>query len=341
MQCKPEQLLSILQKASHPMIWLSGDDPLLMSEAAIEVRAWAREKGFSEREIFEVGNGFDWNSLTACGNDLSLFADRKLIDLRLNNAKLDEKARLALQEYLANPNPDNLLLFTSPKIEKAAQNTKWFKSLESQAVFCQLWAPTTSQFPQWLRQRLRKVGLDADNEALQLLCERVEGNLLAAVQEVEKLSILATTDQLDAATIMNMVADSSRYNVFSLTEACLSGQSDRALRILSHLEAEGEECLGLTFMLTRELRSLATMSEAIDAGHNVNAVLQQHRVWSSRLGMMTSALRRHNSRTLQKLLKIAMHVDHAVKGLNTHNPWDELQKLVLGISNPRLLVGMV
>lgn len=341
MQIKPDQLAQRLQQNSLPLVWISGDEPLLVQEACDTVRAFAREQGFGERQILEADKGFDWNQLLASGNDLSLFAERKLIDLRLNTAKVEEDARKALLEYLDNPNPDNLLLLTSSRIDKASQSTKWFRSLEEKALFCAIWPPRESELPQWIRQRLRAHGLDADADALQLLVERVEGNLLAAAQEVEKLRILSDTDRLDADTVLRVVADSSRFDVFALTDACLAGNTERALKVLTHLEAEGEECLGLSFMLCREVRALSAMLADLEQGHNLNGVLQQHRVWSNRAPLVTKALERHNQRSLLALLERARRVDQAVKGLLDLRPWDELANLALGLSNPRLLVGMV
>lgn len=341
MQIKAEQLAQRLKQNQLPLVWISGDDPLLVQEACDSVRELARSQGFGEREILEAGNGFDWNQLLASGNDLSLFAERKLIDLRLRTAKVEEDARSALLDYLQNPNPDNLLLLTTGKIDKASQSTKWFRSLEEKALFCAIWPPTEAQLPQWIRGRLQKLGMDADQEALQLLAEKVEGNLLAAAQEVEKLRILSSRDQLDARTVLQVVADSSRFNGFALTDACLAGNSERALKILSHLEAEGEECLGLTFMICRELRALSAMLVDLEAGHNLNGVLQNHRVWSNRTQMVTGALRRHSQQSLLQLLERARRVDQAVKGLLDLRPWNELAGLVLGFSNPRLLVGVI
>lgn len=341
MQIKAEQLAQRLKQNQLPLVWISGDDPLLVQEACDTVREFARAQGFGERQVLEAGNGFDWTQLLASGNDLSLFAERKLIDLRLHTAKVEEDARSTVLEYLKNPNPDNLLLLTTGKIDKAAQSTKWFKQLEEQALFCAIWPPNEQQLPQWIRQRLQKLGMDADTEALQLLAEKVEGNLLAAAQEVEKLRILSNKDHLDAETVLQVVADSSRFNVFALTDACLSGNSERALKILAHLEAEGEECLGLTFMVCREIRALSAMLTDLEQGHNLNGVLQNHRVWSNRTQMVTGALERHNQRSLLALLDRARRVDQSVKGLLDLRPWDELANLVLGLSNPRLLVGMI
>ena len=338
---KPEQLSGRLKQGSHALVWVSGDESLLVQEACDVVREFARSEGFGEREVMDAGANFNWDQLFTAGSALSLFADRKLIDLRLPTAKLEEEARAALEAYLTNPNPDYLLLLTTAKIDKASQATKWFKTLESKALFCQIWPISEQQLPQWIKQRLAQHGLTADSDALQLLADRVEGNLLAAAQEIEKLLLQTSATHLDVQTIMAAVADSSRYNVFDLTEACLAGNSSRALKILAHLQAEGDECLMLVGMLCKEIRALASMREEIDHGQNIHAVMQNHRVWNNRTQMVSSALQKHTRTSLQTLLDKARIVDQSVKGLLDYKPWDELAGVVLGLSNARLLVGVI
>lgn len=341
MLIKPDQLTARLKKAPPPFVWIGGDDTLLVQEACDKVRQFAREQGFSEREVLDAGTGFDWNQLLAAGNTLSLFAERKLIDMRLGSAKLDDTARSALLGYLENPNPDNLLLLTTGKIDKAAQSTKWFKALESKGLFCQIWPISEQQLPQWITERLQQNGMTADADAVRLLAERVEGNLLAAAQEVEKLRLLITGTHLDAATVMSVVADSSRFNVYTLIDACLEGHSARALKILNHLQAEGEDCLKILSPLCYQVRNLAMMAAETEQGRSIPAVLQAHGVWSNRTQLVGSALQRHSRGSLQALLERARLVDQSVKGLLDKRPWDELAGMVLGLSNARLLVGVI
>lgn len=337
MQIKPDQLAARLKQNALPLIWISGDEPLLVQEACDSVRAFARAQGFTEREVLDAGANFKWEQLLSSGNSLSLFAERKLIDLRLNSGKLDEDARAALGEYLDNPNPDNLLLLTTGKIEKQAQSTKWFSALESRALFCPIWPVGERDLPQWIRQRLQKHGLTADADAIEILVERVEGNLLAANQEVEKLRLLVNATHLDAQTVLEAVVDNSRFTVFALTDACLGGNSGRALNILNHLQAEGEECLFILNMLCREIRALAGIKADVEQGMNPHSAMQTRGVWQNRQTLVSSALDRHSHGSLQKLLDRARIVDQSVKGLRDDKPWDELANVALGLANPRLL----
>jgi DNA polymerase-3 subunit delta len=340
MQIKPDQLASRLKQNTLPMIWINGDDPLLIQEACDSVRQFAREQGFTEREVLDAGANFNWNQLLASGNSLSLFAERKLLDLRVSG-KLDDTARAALGVYLDNPNPDNLLLLTTGKIDKQAQSSKWFSALENRAMFCPIWPVAERELPQWIRQRLQKHGLTADAEAIEVLVERVEGNLLAANQEVEKLRLLANSTHLDAKTVLEAVVDNSRFTVFALTDACLGGNSGRALNVLNHLQAEGEECLFILNMLCREIRTLAGIKADVDQGLNAHSAMQTRGVWSNRKDLVSGALDRHSHNSLQKLLDRARIVDQSVKGLLDNKPWDELASVALGLSNPRLLVGVI
>ena len=183
--------------------------------------------------------------------------------------------------------------------------------------------------------------MSAESEALQLLADRVEGTLLAAAQEVEKLRIVAGSDRVDLDTVLDAVADSSRFTVFALTDACLAGNTERALKVLQHLQAEGAEALFILNMLCREVRALSGMLDDLAAGQNINAVLQNHRVWSNRSAMVRRALQLHDQVSLQGLLARARRVDQSVKGLLELRPWDELAGLVVKFSDPRLLVGVV
>lgn len=339
MQIKPEQLAQRLKQQAVPLVWISGDESLLVQEACDLVRKFAREQGFTEREVIDAGAGYDWNQLLMSNNSLSLFADRKLIDLR--PARIDENARQTLVAYLDNPNPDNLLLLTTGKIEKAAQSSKWFMAIESKALFCPIWPVGEKELPGWMEQRLRQHGLTIERDALQVLCDRVEGNLLAAAQEVEKLRIVAKDTTITTQLVLESVADNSRFTVFSLTDACLGGNTERALKVLDHLRAEGDEPLALLAMLTRELRSLSAMLADMARGRSARDVVQANRVWGNRVQLTERALQIHNPRTIQMLLERARVVDQTVKGLLDRAVWDELASLVLQFSNPRLLSGLL
>ncbi|MDT8398254.1 MAG: DNA polymerase III subunit delta [Pseudomonadales bacterium] len=336
MQVKPEQLLPQLQRKAMPVVWISGDETLLVQDSCDRVRKYAREQGFSEREVLDVHSSFDWNTLLASASNLSLFGDKKLIDLRLASGKLDEMAKKTLQAYVENPGPDNLLLITSGKVEKASQNTKWFKAIESQACFVQVWPVNAQQLPGWIRQRLKVAGLTADAAAVTLLAELVEGNLLAAAQEIDKLAILAERSNLDQETVLTFVSDNARFTVFNLIDAALEGAAAKALRILSHLRSEGVDPLQILSLLCRELRSLVRMKAQMDAGAHINGVMQAERVWNNRSALVSKALHNHNLKKLERILQNAGIIDQSIKGMRGSNPWDDLAVMILQLANTSL-----
>lgn len=336
MQLKPEQLLPQLKQGLPAIVWIAGDETLLVQESCDAVRKLAKEQGFLEREVYTAQAGFDWSALLESGNSLSLFAEKKLIDLHLNTGKPDRDAQKALQQYLANPSEDNLLLISGPRLDKASTKAKWFSQLERHICFVPVWPITPQQLPGWVRSRLQGLDLKADDQAIQILCQRTEGNLLATAQEIEKLSILAETRDLDAQTVARAVADSSRFNAFSLIDAAEEGHAARALNILYHLRAEGEDSLKILNLLAREIRLLRDMAARIENGASISAAMQHGRVWRNRMNPVSTALNNHDSLSLARLLDRAAGIDQSVKGLKQLNPWDELAGLVMAIAAENL-----
>lgn len=340
MKIKAEQLARSLKGNNPPLVWLSGDEPLLMQEAADQARAHFRDQGFNEREVFNVDRNFDWQLFKQATGNLSLFSERKLLDLRLSG-KLEDDGKVALQAFLDEANPEFAVLLSGPRLDAASLKTKWFKALESGAIVVQIWPINKDGLPSWLEQRLLRAGIQAEPEALQLLIDRIEGNLLAAVQEIEKLKLLANSEdggsiRLNARTVMQVVADSSRYNAFQLVDAALSGDTVRVEKILQGLRAEDVFPLVILGAITRELRSLLPMVEKKESGQGVNAILQSHHVWFNRKQAVGSALARLRSADVWAMLDHSRLIDHSIKGLSAANPWDELSLLLLRLAGNRV-----
>src|SRR5690606_34729471 len=215
---RPEQLGAALAKQLAPIYLVSGDEPLLIQESCDQIRAAARKNGFSERELYHVETSFDWNQLLSAANSLSLFAEKKIIELRMPSGKPGDKGGKILQEYAESPAPDNLLLIITEKLDGAVQKSKWFKAVESFGQHIQVWPVTAAQLPRWIGLRLQSAGLRADSDAIDLLVSRIEGNLLAAVQEIEKLKLLADNNHINYELMASVVADSARYDVFGLAD---------------------------------------------------------------------------------------------------------------------------
>ncbi|MDP1930142.1 MAG: DNA polymerase III subunit delta [Gammaproteobacteria bacterium] len=341
MQINSDQLSAHLQKKLYSLYWIAGDDVLLVQEALDRLRSRCRQEGFTEWDLFFIERSFNWQTMLQSGNSLSLFSDRKIIELRLLTPKLEEAGRDAVQQYLASPNPDNILIIVSPKLEYSALSTKWFKAIETAGVFVQVWPVDASGLPRWIATRLVSHGLNAGEEAISLLCEKVEGNLLAANQEIEKLRVLTGASpnnriHIDTKHIMTLVADSSRYNVFNLIDAALVGDARRCLKIVNGLRSEGSEPLSILGMITRELRSLIAVATRMASGQNASSAMQKEGIRKTHEGPVSRAVERHNLATLEGLLQQARTVDMAVKGLTKADPWTELNTLLLTLGGTRL-----
>lgn len=337
MRLRPDQLDGHLRQRLNPVYLLSGDEPLQIQEAADAIRAAARAQGFSERQVLHVESSFDWGLLAAEANALSLFAERKIIDLRIPSAKPGDKGSKALVEYTARPPEDNLLLITAGKLEREQQNSKWFKAIDGCGVVVQVWPLDHKALPGWIEQRLAARGLSATPEAVALLAERVEGNMLAAAQEVEKLAMLYGEGKLDVEAVRGAVADSSRYDVFELADAALAGDAARCARILEGLRGEGDEPVLILWALVREIRTLALISAAQANGTPLDALFSEHRIWDKRKPLFRAALGRHPARRWQQLLRRAARTDRVCKGMEQGSPWDELLQLSLLMAGTRIV----
>ncbi|ALO46798.1 DNA polymerase III subunit delta [Pseudohongiella spirulinae] len=337
MKVYADQFNRHLQGELHNAYWICGDEPLQLRELTDALRKKSRSNGYTEREVYEVDRQFDWRTLHAASSSMSLFADKKLIELRLRQGKLDEPARKQLTEYLLSPATDTLLLMISPKLDSAATKTQWFKKIEQNIVLVQVYAVETDKLNAWISRRLANFNLRADADALQLLADRIEGNMLAADQEIEKLSLLYGKDrQLGIQDIARSVADNSRFNVFSLIDACLAGDPVKAVHTLQRMREEGAEALMIVAMLAREIRLLMSMALQIEKGTSLAAAVQSARVWKNRQSLVNRTLQRHSSDSFQSMLSQLRDVDMAVKGLGSQSPWIILEQLICHLSGRAL-----
>ena len=281
MKLRPEQLSSHLKKGLSPVYLITGDEPLLSEESSDLLRHHLQQQGFSEREVLHVDGSFSWEYLLECANALSLFAEKKIIELRLGSSKLNKKSSEILREYLNNPAPDNILFIIADKLDGTAKKSAWFKAIDSSGVIVEIWPVEAEQLPNWIRQRAAQIELKLDDEAVQLLCDRIEGNLLAAKQELSKLSLLFPTQVVTADDVINAVSDSSRYDIYGLTGAALQGQAARCCKILQVLRQDGTEPPVVLWALSKELRALAAIQQAQSSGQSFDSVCQKERIWVS------------------------------------------------------------
>lgn len=330
MRLYPEKLADHLQQKLLPVYLVSGDEPLLLQECCDQIRQKARAENCNEREIIEGGvSNFNWQDILHSASNMSLFADRKLIELRLPSGKPGAEGSKALCEYLDIASGDDVLLIVSGKIDKQSTNSKWYKALDKAGVTVQVWPVDAKNLPRWLQQRVRNAGMSIDDDALRLLCERLEGNLLAAVQEVEKLKLLAADSKITMQTVTEAVSDNARYNLFDMADNALKGNTSVSLRMLYGLRAEGTEPPVVLWALVREIRTLYEAQLDCDSGQSAQQALSSRRVWQNRMPLMQAALTRHNTHSLSLLLEQAARADGSIKGFADGKPWDNLSRLVI------------
>ena len=330
MRLYPEKLADHLQQKLLPVYLVSGDEPLLVQECCDQIRQKARAENCNEREIIEGGlSNFNWQDILHSASNMSLFADRKLIELRLPSGKPGAEGSKALCEYLDIASGDDVLLIVSGKIDKQSTNSKWYKALDKAGVTVQVWPVDAKNLPRWLQQRVRNAGMSIDDDALRLLCERMEGNLLAAVQEVEKLKLLAADSKITMQTVTEAVSDNARYNLFDMADNALKGNASVSLRMLHGLRAEGTEPPVVLWALVREIRTLYEAQLDCDSGQSTQQALSSRRVWQNRMPLMQAALTRHNTHSLSLLLEQAARADGSIKGFADGKPWDNLSRLVI------------
>jgi DNA polymerase-3 subunit delta len=331
MLLKGEQLAAHLERELRPLYVLYGDEPLLVIEAADTIRARARKAGYNEREILTVLPHFDWNQLLAAGGNLSLFGDRKLIDLRIPTGKPGKEGGAALQEWCRNLSPDNLLLVTLPELDWREEKAAWFTTLVNAGVALKLMAPPLAELPGWIAGRLRRQQQSADVDSLKFIADRVEGNLLAAHQEIQKLGLLYPAGALSPAQIREAVLNVARYDIDGLREALLAGDITRLCRTLDGLMHEGEAPPLVLWAMSEEIRTLTLIRSGLDRGRPLEVLLKEARVWGPRVNPVKKALQRLSTATLEAALQQAGWIDRLAKGIGQGNIWEEFLRLGLSL----------
>ncbi len=341
MQLALAQLGSHLQKGLRSLYTLHGDEPLLMQEAADAIRTAARAQGYTERTVHTVqGAHFDWSEVLAAGGSLSLFADKQIVEVRIPSGKPGKDGSVAIQQLVeqAQGNDSTLTLFMLPRLDFATRKGAWFGALEGGGVSIQLDTIERAALPQWIAQRLQQQGQhvaagEEGQRTLQFFADRVEGNLLAAHQEIQKLGLLYPPGELSQAQVESAVLNVARYDVFKLSEAVLSGQVARVQRMLDGLQAEGEAEVLVHYTLAEDIRALKRVKDAMAAGQPLPMALKAQRIWGPRERLFERVLPRLSPARLNNLLQSAHQVDGIVKGLKVpdwpQDGWQALHRLAL------------
>ena len=317
------------------VVLIASNEPLLRLEAADAFRAAARKQGFAEREVFDVdGASFDWSRVSQSAHAMSLFASRRIIELRLPSGRPSKDGEAFIQSFCAQPTPDVLLLIVADEWSKKHEKP-WSTAVDQQGMFLLLWPLKAQEMAGWLGRRLRAHGLHATDEAIAQLVERVEGNLLAAAQEIDKLVLLQPGGMMDETQMASLVADSARFDVFSMTEAAIQSDPARALRILASLRAEGQLVPALLSWPTLQIQALLSIAEADERGGNVAQAMTNERIWDSKVEEFKRALRRGDRAHYQALLVQCAHIERIGKGREAGDPWQEMERLLVALAQGR------
>ncbi|MEC4720274.1 DNA polymerase III subunit delta [Noviherbaspirillum sp. CPCC 100848] len=336
MQLRADALESHLAKALAPLYVITSDEHLLALEAADRIRKAARANGYSEREVLVVERSFKWGALLAANQSQSLFGDRKLIELRIPTGKPGKDGGQALQEYVGGLNPDNVTLITLPKLDWQTQKAAWVAALQQAGVYIDIPLVERAQLPAWIGARLAAQKQSADRQSIDFIADRVEGNLLAAHQELQKLALLHPEGKLGFEQVQDAVLNVARYDVFKLNEAMLSGDTARLVRMIEGLKGEGEALPLVLWAMAEEIRTLLKIKSGAAQGRPIGMLLKEYRIWGPRERLMEPAVKRLRLSTLETALQEAAQIDKMVKGLRARafagDAWDALLQLGLKVA---------
>jgi DNA polymerase-3 subunit delta len=327
MRISSEDLPQHLKRGLGSLYVIHGEALLLAIEAADAIRNAAREAGYTERETIIAEQYFKWGELRNSAQSMSLFSSRKVIDLRIPSGKPGVEGAQALQDHCENLDPDTLTLISLPKLENTAFKSKWFAALEQHGTVISADEISLSALPTWIAGRLRRQGQSADADTLKFLADKVEGNLLAAYQEIQKLALLFPEGALSFDQVKDSVMDVARYDVFKLSEAMLAGDAERYARILDGLRAEGTATVLILWSISEDIRALAKVSRAMQQGGNLAGALRDARVWGAKQKLIERSIRRFTPTFAERALRQAAQIDRLIKGLRQGDVWDELLQL--------------
>ena len=330
MQINADQLARQLERGLAPLYLVSGDEPLQVEECGDAIRRRAEAGGCSERSVFTVEPSFDWDGLRTATQSLSLFAERRLIELRLPTGRPGEAGAALLNELATNASADMVLLVITGKLDKTQRDSSWVQAIETAGTHVVIWPFDAQKLPAWLTQRFAARGLKPEAGVVDLLAWHLEGNMLAAAQEVDKLAMLCLNGRVAHADVEESLADSARFSVYQLVDAALAGEVVAVRRILASLRTEGTEPILMLWALARELRTLAQMGQELARGKPESSVLA--RAWAQRRALVGKALRRHPAPVWLGFVRRSAQLDRILKGRETGDVWLELERLLLAVA---------
>jgi len=334
MRLKAEQLTGHLQQNLLPAYLVFGDEQMLVEEISDLVRQQARKLGATDRQVWHVEGRFDWSQLQWQEQTMSLFSSQRLLEIRLPSGAPGKEGGEALRKFAANPPPDTTLLIISGKIDNRSQKSKWFTELDRVGVNVPIWPIDLANLPRWIQQRMQQCGLNVEPHIAALISERVEGNLFAAAQEIEKLQLLSVDGNIDEQLVLESVADNARFEAFGLMDTVLLGQVAKIPRMVGRLRAEGLDILAIFSAVSWSLHRAVDMAYQLEKGQQMAQVFSSQKppVWQKSQAMMRQALMRHDYPQWQMFLQQMASIDRAAKGSLQSCPWTLLENLCMQVA---------
>ena len=332
MNIKPEQLQNHLSNQPASLYFAFGSEILLVEQSLTTIKDAAKKLGFNERFRFDIDGNFSWDAIFNLISSPSLFADKRIIECRLTTGKIGIKGSKALSELTENLPDDIMLIISSGKLDMAQQKSKWFKALDKKGVIIQHWEVQSEQLVGWIVNHMSQLGLSSSNEVANAIAYCTEGNLLATMQEIQKLQIAYPDGNIDLNEYLSQIDQQSQYTVFGMIDAALKGDTDKVNKIFSSLVDDSTPPVILISSLYREIKNLVTMSIELKTNQTIDTILNNHRVWQKRKPLISFALKTHSYQQLQKLLLALGRIDRSLKGMDNLNVYDELQAVVITLS---------
>jgi DNA polymerase-3 subunit delta len=332
MNIKPEQLQNSLSNQLASTYFAFGAEILLVEQSLSMIKGIARENGFDERFRFDIDGNFSWDSIISLISSPSLFAEKRIIECRLKTGKIGVKGSKALTEILETLPDDILLIISSGKLEMAQQKSKWFKTLDKKGIIIQHWEVQSNQLVGWITRNMSQLGLDSNIEVANAIAYCTEGNLLASMQEIQKLKIAYPDGKINLREYLNQIDQQSQYSVFGMIDSALQGDTDKVNKVFNSLVDDSTPPVILVSSLYREIKNLVNMSIELKTNQTIESILNNHRVWQKRKPLISNALKKHSYQKLQKLLLRLGRIDRSLKGMDNLDVYDELQNVVIALS---------
>ena len=332
MNIKPEQLQNSLSNQLASTYFAFGAEILLVEQSLSMIKGIARENDFNERFRFDIDGNFSWDSIISLISSPSLFAEKRIIECRLTTGKIGVKGSKALTEILETLPDDILLIISSGKLEMAQQKSKWFKTLDKKGIIIQHWEVQSNQLVGWITRNMSQLGLDSNIEVANAIAYCTEGNLLASMQEIQKLKIAYPDGKINLREYLNQIDQQSQYSVFGMIDSALQGDTDKVNKVFNSLVDDSTPPVILVSSLYREIKNLVNMSIELKTNQAIESILNNHGVWQKRKPLISNALKKHSYQKLQKLLLRLGRIDRSLKGMDNLDVYDELQNVVIALS---------